>query len=61
MEVQESELNHRHELKKAVRTLGNVITLVRRGYDFTTEEGQAILAEADGFREWLEQELALQH
>ena len=49
----------KHDLKKAVRLLGNIITLARQGFDFSGDEGIEILNEAEEYRQLLIQELNL--
>lgn len=55
----EADVKYRHDLKRAIRAMNNVIELAKRGYDFKTERGKQVLDEAEAQRKWLESKLGI--
>ncbi len=52
----EDEAKRRHDIQKALRSLNNAITLMKRGYDFTTERGSVVVAELEHAKAFFEKE-----
>lgn len=58
-EKYEEEAKRRHDIKKALRSLNNAITLMKRGYDFATERGAAVVAELEQSKVFFEREFGI--
>ncbi len=55
----EDEIMHKHELRRAIRALAMVVEFAKRGYDFSTEAGKEMLADAEREKKWLEKQLGI--
>lgn len=47
-----------HDLERAARMLGDIVDLVKDGYDFSTDEGKELIAEAQEAKALLQSEIA---